>query len=381
MVFSPQGGGFLVTSGLFSMPMPVARGASRPPAAASSAAPERFIAGPENALVRALAEAAVREPVPFNPLVLCGPSGVGKSSLAHLLSHERRAALGLANHIETTGAELPQSLAHAVETNSVSDLRTRYHRCDLLLIDDLAQLADKPAAQQFLVTAIDVLIRRGVLILGTLRKLPQQEPGLNAALASRLSAGLVVPLAPPGDLARRELVRHLAQRLNLPLSEHLVGRLCAPVKRGASPSCAGLRRMVLRLSSAAEHGKKRIGPELIDHVLAAERPDPAVLVPQIAAAVARHFGVTTGQLKGKSREQNVANARGLAMYLCREHTDLTFAQIGRLFGRRDHSTVLHACRKAAALAQRDPQTAQAAKELSVLVAAAANIEIQEPAEC
>jgi chromosomal replication initiator protein len=363
------------------MPMPVARGASRHAAATPSAQAERFIAGPENALVRVLADAATRDPTPFNPLVLCGPSGVGKSSLAHLLSHERLKALGLVHVLETTGAELAQSLAQAVETKSSGELRTRYHRCDLLVIDNVAELSGKVAAQQFLVTAIDVLFRRGVFVIATLRKLPQEEAGLLPALASRLSAGLIVPLSPPGDLARRELVRDLAQRLNLPLAEPLIGRLSATGQRGASPTPAGLRRTVLRLASAAEHGGKRIGPELIDQVLAAEQPDPAATVRQMSTAVARHFGVTLTQLKGKSREQTVAQARSLAMYLCREHTDLTFSQIGKLFGHRDHSTVLHACRKAATLASRDPQTVQTIKELTSLLATAANIEIQEPAPC
>ena len=123
-----------MTTGLFSLPMPAV---ADPQTAAG-----RFVVGPENALVRALAEAAAGEHVAYNPLVLCGPSGVGKTTLAHLLADRRTGALHLAHPLAITAADLARSLAHAAETNSVADLRTRHHRCDLLLVDDVHQLAD-----------------------------------------------------------------------------------------------------------------------------------------------------------------------------------------------------------------------------------------------
>jgi chromosomal replication initiator protein len=153
-----------------------------------------------------------------------------------------------------------------------------------------------------------------------------------------------------------------------------VVRLAAPVERGVGPTPAGLRRLMLRLASAVQHGGQHVGPQTIDRLLAAQRPESASVARCISAAVARHFGITAGQLKGKSREQTIARARCLAMYLCRQHTDLTFAQIGRLFGRRDHSTVLHACRKAADLAAGDPLAIQALTELSA--ALTTNFEVQ-----
>jgi chromosomal replication initiator protein len=325
-------------------------------AAAPLAPASSFVVGPENSLVRELAMAVAGESLPYNPLVLCGPSGVGKSTLAHLLANRRRTAHGLSHGLETTGADLARQLAHAAETNSVPELRTRHHRCDWLLIDDLDQLAEKEAAQEFLVNTLDVLVRRGVLVIATLRRLPQSTADLSPLLVSRLNSGLIVPLVAPAELARREIVRQLAERLDLSLSADAVEELAAAQGlRAASLTVPRLRGRLMQLASAAQHNQPF--PE-------AEDGDAKALVRQITAAVAKHFGLTMGQLRSKSRQQTTAEGRSLAMYLCRELTDLTLADIGRQFGNRDHTTVLHACRKVASLVQSDPATARLVEELT-----------------
>lgn len=335
-------------SGLFSLSMP---DAAAPLAPAGS-----FVVGPENSLVRELAKSVAGESLSYNPLVLCGPSGVGKSTLAHLLANRRTTARGLSHGLETTGADLARQLAHAAETNSVADLRTRFHRCDWLLIDDLDQLAGKEAAQEFLVNTLDVLVRRGMLVIATLRRLPQSTADLSPLLVSRLNSGLVVPLVAPAELARREIVRQLAERLDLSLSADAVEELAAAQGlRAASLTVPRLRGRLMQLAAATQHGQPL--PESDD-------ADAKALVRQITATVARHFGLTMGQLRGKSRQQTTAEGRSLAMYLCRELTDLTLADIGRQFGNRDHTTVLHACRKVASLVQTDPATARLVEELT-----------------
>jgi chromosomal replication initiator protein len=211
---------------------------------------EHFIAGPENVLVRALADAVTSDPLTYNPLVLCGAIGVGKTSLAHALAARRRELLQLSSVVATTGADLVRALAHAVETDGVFDFRTRYHECDLLLIDDVHQLVGKVAAQQFLLTALDSLTERGALVIATLRKLPQSTSGLMPALTSRLAGGLVVPIAPPGLLARRELLRQAALRARLTIADSVVDRLAG------EPNCfvtaSQLRHAVVQIAAAAD---------------------------------------------------------------------------------------------------------------------------------
>jgi chromosomal replication initiator protein len=359
-------------SGLFSLPLsrlPEANGA--PSRAEKRLTPasetEHFLAGPENMLVRALAAAADAEPLACNPLVLQGASGVGKTALAHALAVRRHQKLGLKSIIATTGADFARALASAIENDSVADLRTRHQRCDLLLIDDLDRLATKPAAQQFLLSILDPLIRRGSLMLVTMRSLPQALKGLLPGLASRLAGGLIVPLAAPGLSARRELLKHLAARHDLALSDELLAKLAG--QDAAVPLTAPrLRHAILQLAASQANGQAAV-PGKIAELVAAELPDAKAVIKQTTAAVAEQLQLTAGQLKGKSRQQAIADARGLAMFIARRLTRASYAEIGRHFGNRDHSTVLHACQKFERRIAHDNETRRLVAELTAQVAA------------
>jgi chromosomal replication initiator protein len=364
-----------VISGLFTIP--IERGAD------SFAGEAAFVVGPENALVRSVV-AAVRATaestsatagptgtLAYNPLVLCGPSGVGKSTLAHLLALERRRACGLSQCLLTTGKELAQALAHAADTNSIDELRSRYHECDLLLVDDVDHLAGRDAAQQFLTTAIDALLLRGVLVLATLRSLPVANSELSPLLASRLSGGLVVPLVPPEAAARQALVtqfardctRHNGQRLDAAKLDRLAalrgpGFATAPQLRHAVMQMAAELQFPSPLAQHASLAKTKSKPAASDHKL---------VLRHITGAVARHCEVTVAELKGKSRQQHLTLARSLAMTLCRRLTAASYAEIGRFFGNRDHTTALHACQKIESLAEQDPETSRTLAELALQI--------------
>lgn len=320
---------------------------------------DHFIAGPENALVRELAAAATSDPLLANPLVLCGPLGVGKSSLAHALAALRRERLQLTSVIATTGSDLVRALAHAIEADDAADFRMRHQQCDLLLIDDVQQLVGKAAAEKFLLAAIDGLLSRGALVIATLPQLPQATAGLAPALASRLAGGLVVPLAPPGLLARRELVRQAASRAGLPITDDVVERIASENKpRAHSISPREMRHAVLQLAADAPCDLEN-----------QPHADAKIVCKQSAVAVARQSGLSLAELRGKSRRQAIADARGLAMYLARQLCGASYAQIGKHFGHRDHTTVLHACNKFAGLIATDDATCRLAKELESQIAA------------
>lgn len=332
-------------SGLFSIPIDRPKTTSARPSGAEG----RFIVGPENALVRELVRAVTSATPTYNPLVIYGASGLGKSTLAHLLADQwQRNHPAAKSVLRTTAADLARALADAADTNSVADLRARHHRCDLLLIDDLHQLADRPAAQQFLTTTIDTLTRRGALVIATLRRLPGETASLLPQLASRLSAGLIVPLVPPADEARAEIVRELATQLDVPLASDVISRLASSGrKRLAATTVPQLRHALLESASAAEHAGRGGSP------LEDDSANSKQCFRQISAVVARHFELTVSDLKGPSRRQHVVEARAAAMYLCRSLTDASLAAVGRHFGGRDHTTVIHACQKIEQRARRE----------------------------
>lgn len=331
-----------------------------------------YVVGPENALVRELVRTVTSPAPPYNPLVIYGASSLGKSTLAHLLADQwLRLHTDAKNVLRTTAADLARALAHAAETNSVADLRTRHQRCDLLLIDDVHALADRAAAQQFLTTTIDALIRRGVLVIATLRQLPCETDGLSPLLASRLSAGLVVPLVPPEALAREAIARDLAAQLDLRVTPDATARLAgAGRKRPAATTVPQLRHALLQLASAKEHGEREHGGHdrsNDDQAPADDSPAEKQLLRQIAATVARHYELPVADLRGPSRRQKLVEARATAMYLCRTLTDASLAEVGKHFGGRDHTTVIHACQKIEDLARRELSFARSLAELATQI--------------
>lgn len=334
--------GLTLPGGFFTLPLPSVDPAlpprSAPPECPVGADEEELLLGPENALARVLLEAVAPPNPRFCPLVVYGPPGVGKSSLGKALLHHRRQNCPPAHALCVTGDDLARTLAHALETDSVGDLRRRYLHCDWLWVDDLEPLSSRPLAQEFLLAILDHLIPRQTAVLVTLRQPPLATLGLTPRLISRLSGGLVVPLQLPSAATRIELARRLAAQLRVPLDEATLTQV-AGCEEGTLHDLLTPASLRSRLLSFATLPGSPPRPPL------PAGKSTASLLRRIQSLVARHYGIPLQDLRAGTRRQQVAEARGLAMYLARRLAGLSYSQIGRQFGRRDHSTVLHACHK------------------------------------
>lgn len=309
----------------------------------------RYIGGAENLLVRSLEQLITAAEPTWNPVVLTGVSGVGKSLLLELFAGEFAAAFSKMQIVTTTGADFARAFAHACDTNSISDFREKYGRAQLLAIDDLHRLAGKGGAEQELIHLLDALTRRGSLFLATLRHHPLDTP-LCSMLQSRLSAGLVVQVVAPQTEARREIVSVLAREQQVELPPSVLERLASPAAPAGHSlvTVPQLRHAVLELADRSRKKKSPISPNWLDELSEQERPEARAVMKHIAAAIAKQFQQSVADLRGPTRRQSVVQPRNLAMHLCRRLTGSSYASIGRYFGNRDHTTVLHSCRKAAA---------------------------------
>lgn len=310
-----------------------------------------FIIGPENRLVGTAVESVLEQTVlSYSPLVLYGPSGCGKSHLATGLvaawtaTSRRRTALCL------TALDFARELHDALETQTLDDFRERWRRTSLFVVEDVGLLVEKPAAQRELVLTLDACEEEGQLVVVTASAAPAQLPGLIPALTSRLSAGLLVPLARPGRDARLEIVRRLAELRSLRWQEALM-EVFAEGLEGTVPELFGA---LVQLELSARVEGEVVDAERIRRYLAERNGLQALSIGEIARATAGHFALKVADLRSPSRRRAVVTARGVAMYLARTLTGMSYQQIGRYFGGRDHTTVSYGCLTTEKLLETEP---------------------------
>lgn len=339
-------------STLFTIPA-VARAARFPPRRRAEKSPPaplpRFVGGAENLLVRSLEDVFTgREPA-WNPVVLTGVSGTGKSLLLSLFADDFAAAFPQAQMISTSGADFARVYADACDEDAIGDFRRKFGRAQLLAIDDLHRLVGKDGAEQELVHLLDALTRRGSLVIATMRHSPLDTP-LCEMIQSRLCGGLVIPVVPPQPEARREIVTDLAREQQLDLPPTILERLASPIPPGGQSltTVPQLRHAILQLAQRVRSQKSSIDPNWLDELAADERPEARAVMKHVAASVAKQFQQSVADLRSQTRRQSVVQPRNLAMHLSRRLTGASYAAIGEYFGKRDHTTVMHSCRKAAA---------------------------------
>lgn len=328
------------------------------------AAPNHFWVGPENRLVEVAVRSVVeQEPNRYNPLFLYGPSGTGKSHLAHGLAAVWRARDRRHRVVCTTAVDFARDLAEAIETQGVEEFRAKHRGASLLVIEDLGMLATrksgKLSAQEEMIHTLDALVTEGRWMIVTASAAPTDLPGIVPPLQSRLTAGLTVPLAPPGPEARLAVLRQLAALRDIHLSEP-VARLLAESFCGTVPELAG---SLSALEMPSRLRGSRVDLEAAKRFLAERGRGKQPTLHEIALATAKHFSLKLSDLRSPVRQRTLVTARGVAVYLARTFTQESLKRIGDYFGGRDHTTVLHSCRKTEELMANDPTIREAVDAL------------------
>lgn len=339
----------------------------------SDAVATDFVVGPENQLavpaVERLLASADEADSPaefgsaelgsvFNPLVLFGPTGVGKSHLARGVARHWLAAN--AGHGDSTveyltAIDFARQLRSAREEGILDQLRQRLSNVQLLVLEDLDKLSPSIFVHRELRDLVDRLLDAQSAIVVTAQQSPLTMPDLEAGLRDRLSGGLNLRLQLPGVETRRELLRLAASQRGVALADDQVSQLAQRVEGTAPQLFRAVAELELELEHAGEgsHG----GPQLA----AASRPD--LKFKQILGVVARYFSLTQAALCSPARRKSLVYARGVAIHLARSLTDLSYAQIGQHLGRRDHTTVMHASRSIENRLTTDASTQQDITEL------------------
>ena len=333
-----------------------------------------WIYGPENALTEFVAnQVSTRQPL-SSPITFHGVSGSGKTMLLTGLASEcqRHTADGdkpSGPTILVAAVDFARRYADAVETNSLSDFRDFFRRAPLVAIDALEKISSKETAQNEIALLIDECRQTTFFI--TMDDSPVAADYLVPRLASRLSSGLVVPISSPSTPARLALIQAFALDVQCPLPETVATLLASdPACQTVFPTPTELRHLVQRLKLLARNHQQPIDQAFAHRFLASVRAAGEPTMQEITRHVGRKFQLKVDVIRGKKRQKQIARARACAIYLTRQMTEKTLQQIGAYFGDRDHTTVMHACKKIAQEKQHDEQLRQCVDQLADHIAAA-----------
>lgn len=276
----------------------------------------------------------------FWPLVLHGPSGVGKSLLADCLAAQLQ-TLFAGEVIHSSADDLVRAFLAAGDVNATDDWVSRHERAAVLVIDQVARLSDFPTVQLLLCEIID---QRNQVGLPTIF-VSLEAVGLCRLLdrfSSRLAQGLSCPLVLPGPDAMSALIRLVFSRYDIAIAEDQVSWLWKSGLR----SVTTLQQIASRwlLERGREPFVGALAPDSVKLLLGCSTPTP-VTPDAVLRLTAKFFQLSVKDLRGSSRAMTCSRARALAMWICRQHLKISYQRIGELFGDRDHSTVLSSCKK------------------------------------
>ena len=329
---------------------------------------EQFVIGDCNRLAHAAALTVAEMPAQaYNPLFICGPPGVGKthllSSIASLLlSHSP----GLSVRC-TTGEAFTNEFLNALGGGQTDAFKARFRHVDVLLLDDVQFLERKAKTEEEFFHTFNALHDGGRQIVLTSDRPPQDLQALEDRLRERFAAGLVTDIQPPDLTTRLAILRKRAQHDRIELADELALTVIA---ERVDANVRALEGALIRIVAFGSLTGRPLTSELANEVLDRLYPRSTISprqgprsVSEIQAAACEHFGVSSQELLSSSRTPRIAWPRQVAMYLARELTSESLPAIGRHFGGRNHTTVLHAWRRTGARIADDDTARRAVEKL------------------
>ncbi|MEA2285379.1 MAG: chromosomal replication initiator protein [Solirubrobacteraceae bacterium] len=330
---------------------------------------EQFVIGDANRFAHAAALSVAELPgQAYNPLFIYGPPGVGKTHLLHSIGNYIHACdSGLSVRYTTVETFTNQFIA-AISGGSVDRFKGRYRHNDVLLIDDVQFLASKVKTEEEFFHTFNALYEAGSQLVLTSDRMPRDLEALEDRLRERFEAGLVTAIRPPDLPTRLTVLRKRAHHDDITLDDDVL----TLIAERAPTNIRGLEGALIRVVAFASLTGRQVDRALALEVLGDLYP-PGMPAPGTATAptiegiqdlTAEAFGLTRDEMLSQSRRPTLAWPRQVAMYLAREHTSETLPAIAARFGGRNHTTVMHACRRTAERIASDPEAFDAVRRLT-----------------
>jgi chromosomal replication initiator protein len=306
---------------------------------------ETFVIGSSNRFAHAAAVAVAEAPAKaYNPLFIYGDSGLGKTHLLHAIGHYGMSLYAGVRVRYVSSEEFTNDFINSIRDGRAEGFRRRYRDVDILLVDDIQFLENKEQTQEEFFHTFNTLHNANKQIVISSDRPPQQLVTLEDRLRNRFHWGLITDVQPPELETRIAILRKKAAQDRLAAPPEVLEFIASKI----STNIRELEGALIRVTAFASLNRQGVDLALAEIVLKDLIPDssqPEITSATIMAQTSAYFGQSMEELCGTSRSRVLVNARQIAMYLCRELTDLSLPKIGQQFGGRDHTTVMHADKK------------------------------------
>jgi chromosomal replication initiator protein len=312
---------------------------------------KNFVVGAGNQFAHAACMAVAEQPgKTYNPLFIYGGVGLGKTHLLNAIGNHVAEKTDLRIAYLTT-EQFTNEVINSIRYDKMIDLRKRYRHIDMLMIDDIQFLIGKERTQEEFFHTFNSLYEGHKQIVLSSDRFPKDMPGIEERLRSRFEWGLIADLQPPDVETRIAILRKKSEDEGIKLPEDVIQFLSNTMKSNIRE----LEGSLVRLGAYASLTGQAITLEMAKNVLRDLIGDKKKIVAMedIQEAICTQFHVKLAELKSRRRSKTLVHPRQIAMYLCRELTDASYPEIGRQFGGKDHTTIIHACRQVAKAKESD----------------------------
>lgn len=311
-----------------------------------------FIAGASNQFAHAAAMKVAEAPgTAYNPLFIYGGVGLGKSHLLTAIGNKIADKRGEFNILYVSSEQFTNEVVSTLRHGKIDELKNKYRNLDLLLVDDVQFMENKPACQDELFYTINALYEKQKQIVLSSDRPPKDIKAITDRLRSRFGMGLIADIEPPELELKIAIVHKKAEMEKINLSEEVVYFLASKVKSNIRELEGGL----IRLGAHASLTGRSIDVPMAKNILRdiVYDDDKPLTLEQIQKEVAEFFGIRHQEMKTKKRTKDIAGPRQIAMYICKQLTDYSLNEIGKSFGGKDHATVIYACKQTEEKKERD----------------------------
>ena len=326
-------------------PQPAANGTNGDPGSNTRLTFEQFVTGSSNTFSHAAALAVAETPAgAYNPLFIHGDSGLGKTHLLRAIAHYVNHHYPSYKVRYVTSETFLNEFVQAIRKSTQPEFKQVYRNNDVLLVDDIQFMEGKDGLQEEFFHTFNDLLQNGAQIVLSSDRSPDAMPTLEARLKSRFKSGLITDIQPPDLVTRLAILEKKAEAAAIEIPPEVLSFIAENI----TDSIRELEGALIKVTAYANITGQRCSYELAKRVLAdliGNTVKAPVTVRDILDATAELFAFSVDQITGGSRRRPLVDARQIAMYITRNMTDLSYPEIGRAFGNRDHTTVIHAVRK------------------------------------